>query len=481
MQDEQYRAFYDLIKAAFIEMQHLVSKGIEEHKYIFHHYDFPRSRGIRDNGMPEISKYYGLEGPNDYASLFNTDDDEHYYYCEKIPLFSKILQFVSDNIDDFKTHPYFNQLGMQANLTRIVKYDLLEAFDSYMHAANSLIFCGEAFDDVIFRLFNRFFEEKLQINICIPILLVRFENDITPVSENIQVRKLNERELISAYKIGGYSDTYELLLVSSATHVLELQNYSLQNVSAYSPFSLDYIESYPIDIIDKWFAAFRIITHCETGYGQILSFPCKWGVRKGNLIDVHGVKIQKFPVSFIKKRLDIMPTPMASSEEISNVIKLFSYFLETSANSLSIAIRRLNMAYLREAEEDSIIDLMIGIEALVTKEDYGEITYKVSTRVALVLTMLQQYPYSAKQTYNFMRQIYKFRSKVVHGETVSEKLRIVKLQEDVTISSVELARRILEYLLLAVADHAEFLDPNNIDSFFLSGYEERIKKDVGES
>ena len=80
-----------------------------------------------------------------------------------------------------------------------------------------------------------------------------------------------------------------------------------------------------------------------------------------------------------------------------------------------------------------------------------------------------------------IQEIYKFRSKVVHGETVSEKLRIVKLQEDVTISSVELARRILEYLLLAVADHAEFLDPNNIDSFFLSGYEERIKKDVGES
>ena len=64
-----------------------------------------------------------------------------------------------------------------------------------------------------------------------------------------------------------------------------------------------------------------------------------------------------------------------------------------------------------------------------------------------------------------------FFTKVVHGEAITEKLRIIKLREDAEISSVDLARNILENLILAVTERREFLDPSNIDEFFFEKYE----------
>lgn len=478
MKEEQYRELYNLIKNAFVEMQGLVASSKEHNKYIFSHHNYPRLRETKDNGMPWISEYYGIDGPRDYSSLFRSaNDDEHYYYYKKIPEFQKILDFFKDNISDLMQHPYFGDIKQSDSpSTFFFAYDLLSAFDTYMHRINSTEFQEETFQSVINDLFNRFFLENLPVSICVPILLIRFENDVEIVSDDILIRKLTDRELLSMYKVGGYSDTYELFLVSCATHILELQNYSLKNFPIHSFAAWDYVDAYPVNIIDKWFAAFRIITHYRTGYGQILIFPDGWGIRDGNLIDIQGVKIQKYPRYFVSSRKDIQPTPIIKESELQAVNNLFHFLVDNTANSLNIAINRLNMAYLRESDEDSIIDLMIGIEALVTKDDYGEITYKVSSRTAFLLSALPQYPYSITETSEAMKSLYKFRSKVVHGETIPDKLRTIKLGTNTTLSSIELARSILEYLILAMMEHPSFVDARNIDPYFLSHYETMLRK-----
>lgn len=266
-----------------------------------------------------------------------------------------------------------------------------------MHATAEDEFCEETFREILFRLFNRFFQKDLPISICVPILLTRFEDEEYSIKEGVRIRKLTDSELLSSYSIGGYSDTYELSVVSSATHILEFQNYSVENASVLSPFAWDYVDAYPVEMIDKWFAAYRIVTLHDSGYGQLLAFPVNWGIRSGNLLDIHGIKIQKYPRAFIKKRLDISPTPLATSEDIDMVTRLFLALIDNKANSLNIAVKRLNMAYLREADEDSILDLMIGIEALVTKDDFSEITYKVSARTAVLLSTISIFQYSKKR------------------------------------------------------------------------------------
>ncbi len=475
MEKEQYNELYGLIKDAFVVMQDLVNTSKEKNKYIFHHFEYPKLYEARENGMPSLSVYYGLDGPKDYASLFKSaNDDEHFYYYKQIPEFQKLLDFFVNNISFFAQHPYFEDINQSNSpTTSFFAYDILHAFDTYMHRNKSHEFQEEIFKNVVYELYNRFFLEDLPISICVPILLVRFENDEEIVSDNIQIRKLTDRELLSLYKVGGYSDAYELLLVSCATHVLELKNYSLRNTPIHSPAAWEYVEAYPVEIIDKWFAAFRIITHHETGYGQILAFPVEWGNREGNLVDIHGVKVHKFPNIFVKERKDIHPTPLVNTAELEKINRLFDFFIKNNANSLSIALRRLNTSYLRETEEDTILDLMIGIESLVTKDDHGEIVYKVSTRTALILSTLSQYPYSITETKKAMNTIYGFRSKVVHGASNLERSRIVKMREDISVYSVDLARSILEYLILAIAENPVFLDPSNIDLFFLEDYEKK--------
>lgn len=60
MQEQQYVELYDLIKTAFIEMQEMVKTSKDNHKYLFSHHDFPKLNSYRDNGMPNLSTFFGL-------------------------------------------------------------------------------------------------------------------------------------------------------------------------------------------------------------------------------------------------------------------------------------------------------------------------------------------------------------------------------------------------------------------------------------
>lgn len=476
MQEKYYKEFYKLLHEAFIEMQALVQKSASEHKYIFSHYDFPRLFAPRENGMPSLSVFYGIDGPKDYSSLFVSRDDEHHYNLMKIKSFQNIRNYLSNHKNDFKTHIYLSNIEkFGENAFVFFEYDILTAFDCYMHENNTQEFNEQVFQEIIFRLYNRLFLEKLPISICVPILMVRFEDESIPITDNIQIRKLTDKELLSSYRVGSYSDTYELFVVSSATHILELKNYIIPNSPMLSWCALDHKEAYPLEIIDKWFAAFRIVTHIESGYGQVLSFPDKWGIRKGNLIDVHGDKIFRFNYKYVTNKMWNDDTPLVTIAELEPAVQLYIFFLNNTNNSLNIAIRRLNLAYLRESDEDAIIDLVIAIEALVTDNDHGEITYKVSTRTAFILSTLPDYPYTIAETQNAIKKLYAFRSKVVHGVSKIDKSRIIKIRENIEKDSVSLATELLQHLILAISKRPEFLDSQNIDTFFLENYESMIK------
>ena len=475
MREEHYRKLYNLIKLAFIDMQNLVNKSEDEHKYIFTHYNFPILRDRRDNGMPTLSEHYGIDGPKNYASLFSSKDDEHHYNYKKISSFQNVIEFFDNHVEELAEHPFFRDYKENDDLKfSYLTYQLLYLFDCYMHTADSTVFDEDAFKGVLLRFYNRIFLEDLPISICVPILLTRFEDDVITVTDNIRIRKLSDIELLSSYKVGEYSDIYELFVVSSATHILELQNYTIPNVPLFSWFALEHKEAYPLDIIDKWFAALRIVTHIESGYGQVLAFPDEWGIKKEKLIDVHGDKIFRYNYKYVTNKLWNDPTPLISSKELEPVNKLFKFFLSNTNNALNLAIRRLNRAYLREAEEDAIVDLVIGIEALVTNDEHGEITYKVSTRSAFILSTLPQYPYSIIETKVAIGKLYNFRSKVVHGASQIDKSRVIKIRDDISKSSVSFAIELLQYLILAIVNKPIFLNVQKIDEYFLNNYEELL-------
>lgn len=475
MNTEFYKELYELMKVAFIDMNNLVNRSKDEKKYIFSHYHLPKLSGVKQNGMPNVTEFYGIDGPRDYKSLFTSNDDEKHYNYNKIDALNNVLKFFETNISKLKEFTYFKDIDQYSDYgTSYIRFKILCAFDNYRHLADSETFDEDVFNDVMYLFFNRIFMDDLPISICVPILMVGFKEDEIAVTDHIRIRKLSDTELLSIYKIGNYSDTYELFLITNATHVLELKNYSVPNVPMFSWFALDHKEAYPLEIIDKWFAALRIVTNIESGYGQILAFPNEWGIGKEKLLEIHGDKIFCFNYKYVTDKLWNNSIPVLKDDELKDVNNLFELLLNNTNNAINIAIKRLNRAYLRENEEDAIIDLVIGIEALVTNNDHGEITYKVSTRAAFVLSTLQKYPYTIMETKNAISKLYAFRSKVVHGAAKIEKSRVIKICEDISKDSVPLAIELLKYLIYAIASNAEFSSAAKIDAYFLEYYQSLI-------
>jgi hypothetical protein len=83
--------------------------------------------------------------------------------------------------------------------------------------------------------------------------------------------------------------------------------------------------------------------------------------------------------------------------------------------SVQTAIRRLSYAAERVTFEDKLIDLLICAEALFLSEQtdwHGEITYRLSHRAAM---FLQAKPEDRRTAFEFFREAYGVRSKIVHG------------------------------------------------------------------
>jgi hypothetical protein len=86
--------------------------------------------------------------------------------------------------------------------------------------------------------------------------------------------------------------------------------------------------------------------------------------------------------------------------------------MKMTSSELDIALTRFGHAYERNTPEDSLIDLLIAFESIFC-EDAGELTHKLSTRVARFLEHDQQK--RERLRYN-IKAAYTVRSKVVHGQ-----------------------------------------------------------------
>lgn len=134
---------------------------------------------------------------------------------------------------------------------------------------------------------------------------------------------------------------------------------------------------------------------------------------------------------FTSKACQILPPPtigdlcLIEEKEIPEIINLWEII--KSANyincpSLEIAIKRFNYAHEHKEREDSLIDIMIGHEALYMKrEERDELRFKLALRVATFLEASSVvYKQKMSVIFDVIYETYKLRSNVVHGSKVSE-------------------------------------------------------------
>jgi hypothetical protein len=111
-----------------------------------------------------------------------------------------------------------------------------------------------------------------------------------------------------------------------------------------------------------------------------------------------------------------------------------------SESSVQLALRRFDMAYGRQASEDKCLDLWIALEALFVPDQGGDLTFRLSTRIA---RFLETVPDRRRDLAQGLRKLYGLRSRVVHGN----------------VSTRDLPTQVAEIEDIVRRSLARFLDP----------------------
>ena len=155
------------------------------------------------------------------------------------------------------------------------------------------------------------------------------------------------------------------------------------------------------------------------------------------------------------------------TEDVTEVGRLHSKLLETKSNKLTLATQRLNRCFLRESEEDSILDATMAMEMLLSDDSRQEITHKLALRMAALSKLSTTSTQPPIEVYRAVKKIYAYRSAVIHGSTKIEDKRELKLGNQERISAVTVAVNYLRSAISTLVEHSEYLDPARIDEELL--------------
>jgi len=109
-----------------------------------------------------------------------------------------------------------------------------------------------------------------------------------------------------------------------------------------------------------------------------------------------------------------------------------------SGKYINIALKRFNFGMEESDVEDKTIDFLIAFEALFLPDRKGELTYRLSNRVAILLGKDDA---DTEKIRKFMTKAYDLRSDIVHGKDV----RPIKIEEK-TVPLDKFVQKVEEYL-----------------------------------
>lgn len=134
------------------------------------------------------------------------------------------------------------------------------------------------------------------------------------------------------------------------------------------------------------------------------------------------------------------------------------------------AFRRFNIYFDRELLNDRALDLMIALESIFS-DDNDAISYKIALRTSY---LAESNGDKRLEIYNFVKQAYKTRSKIVHGSRednwLSENSFIPRLKNIDALE--EIVRRCLN-ILIKMSKRGIILKASNLDKYLFFNIESR--------
>jgi hypothetical protein len=336
--------------------------------------------------------------------------------------------------------------------------------DSYVHKY-SLNFDEEQFSEMFEKYYNSIIQKKLSINICVPIIFGQFESEEIILSENIIIKKIDEAIQLSRNERTSFTSSAHSTVIGAATHALLLKNWTIENLSIERlENSLHDINSYKsaLEIVNNVFSALRIaIPKVEIGYAQIICLPVNWQSSfNADILQTFVASERNYPQYF--EDYWWLKTQLINSQLDQNIIKAFTYV--SNSPYIELSCKRLNRACMNSRESDSIIDISIALESLLTNDSKSEINYKLAVRASLLNKYYPFKEYSSQQIFELCKKIYDYRSSIVHGDKKREKnARIIQLAIDEKIEINEIAQEFLKHIIWTIADQ-NITTPKDIDT-----------------
>lgn len=478
---------YDIMKAAVADGLEIAQQSQSGNKYVRRHYDFP-TISFYDSGFPSFStKFLTDQGtPKDYSSIFYAKNpaDEFEFRIDPSTIGSwrrfwdlaihddrmgKYLEIQDSdaNGQDIEHHPdYFNHhrvFYIFGAIGRLV--------DGYIHVHNSFDFDEIKFLPLYQEWENAIFLDDLEFEIVIPLLCLAVADDSIRISKNARIERMDESFQLARSRKRSVTAAPHELVTGAATHALVLEGWSIQNCTyIYRMRTCGDIRAFAdlLNIIDIYFASLRTVSAIDTGYAQLIAKPIGWGDHwKAGLPQLYSVSARRYPDSLEQFGWLRTPTPLskANCEEIGQL----AYKLMQTPR-LSIAVKRLNAAFLRQTEEDSILDVTMALESILTSDSMTEITHRLAMRVAALCKLDPFEDYDAERVFWLCKRIYDYRSAVVHGGKDLEKKRVLQPHKDRYIYAIRTGINLLRHIIKFMSNNTKYLaHADELDKYLLSG------------
>ena len=474
----ELKEFNTLLLDIITEIQPHIQEYLKGNRLVETYYDYPEV--TYENDFPRFSTKFYTNCPLKYSSLFLTKKSDF------VDIYS--LDSIKNFVKRMKNEPYF----VNKFLTETIKQNFENAFGELLIFKITL---SEIIDRAILNygfsspteneflqisapIYNYIFADSYTYDVYVPILFVKFDFE-NKSFENYSITKINDDIQLARCDALKYVPGVNYALEACATHAFVIHDIQKKNPNR-SFFERTVEDEYalPLKEIKAFFSSLIVQNNCVSGFSQIIIVPHDYAPEyTATLPYIKTFRVEEYPnyfknyywnsksFHFVEERF--------SESILSTAKKISELNSKTSFNrKLDIAINRLRSSYLKTSEEDSFLDLVIGIETLLSDDDKGELTYKLSVRVAVLLSKFADYkPFNPYEIYTAVKKIYAFRSAIVHGKAEKdiEKNKNIILG-DRNYETKNVAEFFLQNLISIAFEHTEiFTAPGKIEELLFDG------------
>lgn len=480
------KTWYVLTMVLAEKVANLSYEYLKTHKNIFSFERYPVLKETFPRDDPEftdlyntvpyliynIPKYHLGDFPKDkiqYGGVFLKFFDEDCVDCTQLIDFNELVEFIQQNtaIREMLTEKTDYQ-----SLSSQIKYMINSIVERFLYITGPSVSenLREALRPFVIEKISRYVLDTLDIDIYVPLCLISFEDDNIELAKGVEIIRIPDDIQKSRQQACTYESTNENWIAACATHMLVLHNFEFENSKELSiNTSCKEYRSYPLEIIDSVIAVLRIVTGYNLGYAQILTRPLGWlDSFCADLIPLYGSKSHFYNSAESKKAWYLLTVSKISHEQALKIQQLYSvaytYKENDSKKSLYFALRRLNRCMLRNETDDIVTDATIGLEALLSGNSKTEISYTISNHIPVVFSKIKNELYTAQNSRAIMKQIYDYRSKIVHGSEIKDKVANVTIDEHI-IPAEQVAVDFLRYTLQFILENIEYTNATEFDSY----------------